>query len=249
MARGDMLDQYFTSFKKKTKNESNARVVSKFVPDKPKYEVICTKSCLNGCVVTADFVAFFRSSKIGSSTTVSEHLMIFQALKKAGRRNVSRISTTALQRRRIWLSESSCNFEDSHAVAFHKALLLTAGERMVVTSRPSWVGDVVCRMWGERGSVFDLSSQLREELSTIKPESDELRLLAQEFFLTGTMTSDPDQRMLECVKMLCHSELISWIDLLRIVTGFTQFQKSDVSSHYVIYWKLNFLIYNAHFPL
>ncbi|VDM62182.1 unnamed protein product [Angiostrongylus costaricensis] len=52
---------------------------------------------------------------------------------------------------------------------------------MVVTSCPSWVGDVVCRLWGERGSVFDLSSQLREQLSAIKPESDELRLLARGF--------------------------------------------------------------------
>uniref|UniRef100_A0A7I4YWT1 Mediator of RNA polymerase II transcription subunit 24 n=1 Tax=Haemonchus contortus TaxID=6289 RepID=A0A7I4YWT1_HAECO len=97
---------------------------------------------------------------------------------------------------------------------------------MVTTARPSWISDVVCRLWEDRGSVFDLSSQLREELSSIKPKSDELRLLAQEFFQAATMTSYPDHRMLECVKMLSHSELISWIDLLRTITGFTQFQRS-----------------------
>ncbi|KIH60752.1 hypothetical protein ANCDUO_08987, partial [Ancylostoma duodenale] len=97
---------------------------------------------------------------------------------------------------------------------------------MVAISRPAWISDVVCRLWGDRGSLFDLSSQLREQLSTIKPQSDELRLLAQEFFQTATMTSHPDQRMLECIKMLAHSELISWTDFLRTVTGFAHFQKS-----------------------
>ncbi|KAK6756582.1 hypothetical protein RB195_014791 [Necator americanus] len=97
---------------------------------------------------------------------------------------------------------------------------------MVSTSRPSWISDVVCRLWGDRGSLFDLSSQLREQLSSIKPQSDELRLLAQEFFQAATMTSHPDLRMLECIKMLAHSELISWTDLLRTITGFTHFQKS-----------------------
>ncbi|EPB78614.1 hypothetical protein ANCCEY_02252 [Ancylostoma ceylanicum] len=97
---------------------------------------------------------------------------------------------------------------------------------MVAISRPAWISDVVCRLWGDRGSLFDLSSQLREQLSTIKPQSAELRLLAQEFFQTATMTSHPDQRMLECIKMLAHSELISWTDFLRTVTGFAHFQKS-----------------------
>ncbi|KAK6055328.1 hypothetical protein COOONC_07169 [Cooperia oncophora] len=107
--------------------------------------------------------------------------------------------------------------------------LAVAGHRpegMVTTPRPSWINDVVCRLWEDRGSLFDLSSQLREELSSIKPTPDELRLLAQEFFQAATMTSYPDLRMLECVKMLSHSELISWIDLLRTITGFTQFQRS-----------------------
>ncbi|ETN86411.1 hypothetical protein NECAME_16360 [Necator americanus] len=80
-------------------------------------------------------------------------------------------------------------------------------KEMVSTSRPSWISDVVCRLWGDRGSLFDLSSQLREQLSSIKPQSDELRLLAQEFFQAATMTSHPDLRMLECIKMLAHSEL------------------------------------------
>ncbi|KJH45220.1 hypothetical protein DICVIV_08715 [Dictyocaulus viviparus] len=97
---------------------------------------------------------------------------------------------------------------------------------MVSTLRPPWVADVVCRLWGEQGSVFDLSSQLRELLSSIKPQTDELLILAQEFFLTATMSSHPDQRMLECLKMLSHAELISWVDLLGIITGFTQYQKS-----------------------
>ncbi|WKY09173.1 hypothetical protein Q1695_001940 [Nippostrongylus brasiliensis] len=96
---------------------------------------------------------------------------------------------------------------------------------MIATTRPSWINDVVCRLWEDRGSLFDLSSQLREELSSIKPKPEELRLLAQEFFQAATMTSYPDVKMLECVKMLSHSELISWIDLLRIITGFTQFQR------------------------
>lgn len=66
-------------------------------------------------------------------------------------------------------------------VFFFRRLGNVKPEEMVAAARPAWIADVVCRMWEHRGSVFDLSSQLREELSLIKPTADQIRLLARKF--------------------------------------------------------------------
>uniref|UniRef100_A0A1I7WGV2 Uncharacterized protein n=1 Tax=Heterorhabditis bacteriophora TaxID=37862 RepID=A0A1I7WGV2_HETBA len=70
-----------------------------------------------------------------------------------------------------------------------------------------WARSVVARLWNDGNSLFDMSAMLRESISLGNPTANELQVLALEFLRAATVSSHPESRMIECLKMLAHAEL------------------------------------------